>query len=209
LTKSFRTHLTGALKPYGRRYGEFEEKELEATRLIESQAKEKAELLEISLKDIPDGGLKIAQARLDAAHASYLAAVKKSEVSNYIVDNLGLFADQEHILEVTRISIARSNSISKEVALAKEIYDIHQNAWNELSKWHEARKARLEFLDFIYFSVGVSTTTTFGDITPNSRGARVAVLLQLTLSLLLLGLIVTRISTPTPLNPNCNPRSEK
>ncbi|EKY32152.1 potassium channel family protein [Vibrio cholerae] len=38
---------------------------------------------------------------------------------------------------------------------------------------------RLSFFDFLFYSIGISTTTTFGDITPNDSGVRILISIQL------------------------------
>ncbi|HEB0978545.1 TPA: two pore domain potassium channel family protein [Yersinia enterocolitica] len=48
------------------------------------------------------------------------------------------------------------------------------------------QKEDLNFLDFAFYSIGISTTTTFGDLVANSRLIRMLVCIQLLLSILVL-----------------------
>ncbi|MGV9670775.1 MULTISPECIES: potassium channel family protein [unclassified Gordonia (in: high G+C Gram-positive bacteria)] len=53
---------------------------------------------------------------------------------------------------------------------------------------HGSMNERLSRVDALYFSLTVFTTTGFGDIAPDSQGARVAVSVQMISSFILLGL---------------------
>ncbi|HHT0525037.1 TPA: ion channel [Klebsiella michiganensis] len=48
------------------------------------------------------------------------------------------------------------------------------------------QKEDLNFWDFFFYSIGISTTTTFGDLVANSRLIRMLVCIQLLLSILVL-----------------------
>ena len=48
-------------------------------------------------------------------------------------------------------------------------------------------------LDFIYFSIGISTTSVFGDIMPNNKWLRSTISLQIIVSIVLVGLFVNAL----------------
>jgi hypothetical protein len=76
---------------------------------------------------------------------------------------------------------------------------LHKNrvAQRELMEgWEEQRKARLLYFDFLYFSFGVGTSNTFGDLIPNARGVRYVIVGQLLVSLVLVGLFLNSLSGP-------------
>jgi hypothetical protein len=53
---------------------------------------------------------------------------------------------------------------------------------------------RVGFLDFVYFSIGVATGTTFGDIVPNHVFTRSIVAVQLLTSIIIVGFFVNSLS---------------
>jgi hypothetical protein len=83
----------------------------------------------------------------------------------------------------TRLDQARS----EQGVLRSKMHDIWVKA-------REARAGRLNYVDFLYFSLGVSTTVTFGDIIPNNRIVRGVAIAQILLSIFLVGTLVTGIS---------------
>lgn len=53
----------------------------------------------------------------------------------------------------------------------------------------------MTILDFFYYSVGISTTTTFGDIMASSPGARGMVTFQLLVSIFILAFATSKVVT--------------
>ncbi len=64
-----------------------------------------------------------------------------------------------------------------------------------LQKWRDERLSRIGLFDFVYFSMGVATCNTFGDLIPNDRIIRIIIVVQLLLSILLVGLFVNAIAS--------------
>jgi hypothetical protein len=64
-----------------------------------------------------------------------------------------------------------------------------------IESWERERLARLSYFDFLYFSIGVATSNTFGDLIPNDRSVRYLIVLQLFLSLVLVGLFLNALQT--------------
>ncbi len=144
----------------------------------------------------PQQSVQIADARVATAHASYGTAVKRAEVADYVLRNLGAFSEPEARVAVASIADSLREITSRQGELDKKLGEIRAQAYEALRQWYVARQARLDWIDFVYFSVGVSTTTTFGDIVPNSRIARVAVLVQLVVSVLVVGYLVSVLTAP-------------
>lgn len=80
-------------------------------------------------------------------------------------------------------------------ATTRERADLRSQAFDLVAAWRSERVARLSVLDFVYFSLGVATTTTFGDIVPNHPLTRFIVTLQLLISIVLVGLFVNSLSS--------------
>lgn len=135
----------------------------------------------------------LAEARVSLAHARYREAVKSAEVGDFVLKNLGTFADSVSSSEIRRLEELLKDKTQRQTALSARLSDVRKRAQDSLQSWYATRQPRLLWIDFIYFSVGVSTTTTFGDIIPNSRTARIFVMTQLVVSVLLVGYLVSLI----------------
>lgn len=61
-------------------------------------------------------------------------------------------------------------------------------------KFHENRREAVGFMDFLYYSVCVSTTVSFGDIAPNSGFTRTVAIIELLLCILLVGIVLDKIN---------------
>lgn len=136
---------------------------------------------------LPHQAIQIANARVTLAQAAYTAAMKRSEVATYVLKNIGSLAEPAAISALSSIQQRLRDNTLGQKQLDQKLGDIRGEAYETLRQWYVARLGRLDWLDFLYFSVGVSTTTTFGDIVPNSRPARIAVLTQLVVSVVIVG----------------------
>lgn len=144
----------------------------------------------------------LAEARVVLAHAKYREAVKMAEVSEYVLKNLGKFADPTATAETKRVEEQLRSNTEQQDELRKKLSTVRKHAHDSLNTWYVARQGRLLWLDFLYFSVGVSTTTTFGDIIPNSRIARMFALSQLVISVFLVGYLVSLVGRAGQKNAN-------
>jgi hypothetical protein len=92
--------------------------------------------------------------------------------------------------------ISRHNEMqNKYLKAAEQITNLRQQQRSLIEKWEKDRLARLTFLDFVYFSMGVATTNTFGDIIPNDKIIRAIIVAQLVSSIVLVGLFVNAVAT--------------
>ena len=147
-------------------------------------------------------GRVVAEMRLELSRKDLNLATKRLEVARKIVDDYGEFADpndfQQFKAVYDQIGIHQKEILgifSAELKLRSEANDL-------VAKWREQRSSKLGFLDFIYFSIGVSTTTTFGDIIPNHSVTRSIVTAQLLVSIVIVGLFVNSLSPNSPSRTN-------
>jgi hypothetical protein len=80
------------------------------------------------------------------------------------------------------------------IEAGRERTELRQSAFDLMADIRGKRVGRVGFVDFLYFSIGVSTTTTFGDIIPNHTVTRFVVTLQLLASIIIVGLFVNSLS---------------
>lgn len=71
-----------------------------------------------------------------------------------------------------------------------------------LEQEEKIRKKKLNFLDFLFYSIGISTTTTFGEIVANSRIVRSIVSFQLLSSVFVLFFFIDAIGSNNTSNKN-------
>lgn len=73
-----------------------------------------------------------------------------------------------------------------------------------VNAFHSNRYETVTFNDFVYYSICVSTTVSFGDIAPNSGSSRLAAILELLLCLVLVGLILEKVKMVVLNQKSCN-----
>jgi len=135
-----------------------------------------------------------AQIQVELAQVNVRKVNEEVRIYDMFFSDLTRFQDparvkKSHVLdELRRNAEARLDQArSEQRALRSKMYDIWSTA-------REARVERLNYVDFLYFSLGVSTSVTFGDIVPNSRIVRGIAIAQILLSIFLVGTLVAGIS---------------
>ncbi|MGB0564302.1 MAG: hypothetical protein ACPGVO_21255, partial [Spirulinaceae cyanobacterium] len=124
----------------------------------------------------------ISQLEIDLVNLELERANKALAVSNKIVDKWADFGDEELSRQLNLIHNERLD-ISEEInATRLRMLNAQRNLDESLNSWYSARVSALGRIDFLYYSIGISTTTTFGDIVANSHFVRLAVSIQLVLS---------------------------
>ncbi len=106
-------------------------------------------------------------------------------IGNFIPDNLSrqIRKCNEDYLEIT-IEIQE---------LEQQRRDVSSRIRNLIVDFHENRRDAVGFLDFLYYSICVSTTVSFGDIAPNSGLTRVIAIIELLFCIIIVGIIANRI----------------
>jgi ion channel len=138
--------------------------------------------------------LPIAEMNVDLARKNYEIATKRLAIADKVVSDFGSFAEPGDLATYTKLQNQatevrnRLEDIgNRESNLRERIYSLHQ-------RWNKERTPRLGLGDFFYFSIGVSTTVTFGDITPNHYGVRALVTIQILVSVLLVGMFLNSLA---------------
>lgn len=138
--------------------------------------------------------IKLGDKRIEYANFRVIVAQKKYGVSRYIISNFGSFASKETINKVKVLQDSRINFLIESSELQLSAGKIREKILDLLKMHYQERKSRLNFVDFLYYSIGISTTTTFGDITANSKVARAFVGFQLILCVIIIGLFLGGLS---------------
>lgn len=137
--------------------------------------------------------ISIAELRVQLAQLDYQISLKQLDVAERTLHEYGQFAKAE--------DMDNWRQMEQQAEGARETLRILNNKWLDqrrdaeiaLGEWYSARIAKLTALDFVFFSLGVSTTTTFGDIIPNHSVVRAIVVAQLLSSLVIVGLFINSL----------------
>lgn len=128
-------------------------------------------------------GVMLAYKDVEIAEVKLSIVTAERDALEYVLSHTGDFNDPILISELNmtnkKIDDIRSNLIINN----KEMVKIRSNVQNLLNK---RQREDLNFWDFTFYSIGISTTTTFGDLVANSRLIRMLVCIQLLLSILVL-----------------------
>jgi len=137
--------------------------------------------------------LAISQLKVELAQIDYKIAKRRSEVAGHIIREYGQFAAPEDLHRANnlenQVSVVQKSLLEvegRDSALRIKMSDL-------LEQWRAGRVSRLDFYDFLYFSLGVSTTVTFGDIVPNHSIVRTITTLQILASVVLLGMFLNTL----------------
>ncbi|WP_458724185.1 potassium channel family protein [Alteromonas macleodii] len=155
--------------------------------------------LEKSLKGIADPIsrypviLKLEDLRVGYSTFRVEKAKKAYEVSSYIVDNYGTFGSAVTVQKINKLHDDQIKLLDQISEAQNAAGDARQEAGDLVRSAYEDRKARVGYVDFLYFSVGISTTTTFGDIVANSKIARAFVGIQLLICIVIVGVFLSHI----------------
>lgn len=131
---------------------------------------------------------------VELAELEYDLAKKNAEVRKYLDRNYHFF-----IPDSLRHAIREQNEASINIPMEIQNYeqqrrDVSRHIKNEVSKFHENRRESVGLVDFLYYSVCVSTTVSFGDIAPNSGLTRIVAIMELLLCILLVGIVLDKIN---------------
>lgn len=120
-------------------------------------------------------------------------AKKNAEVYKNILEHYGSFIPDSLAIILTNLNNEDIKLSFKYEELENSRRSVSRRIKETARAFHNNRYETVTFLDFIYYSVCVSTTVSFGDIVPNSTSARLAAIIELFFCLILLGLILEKV----------------
>lgn len=169
-------------------FKKYDEKKLEPFKNIEKKLeKELAEMelrlpKEVNTKDDLEVVKEVGAKRVELAKAKYNTAVHASV--NISHDITG-FMSNETWNGYRDVSDAREKLYQERYMYEKKIGDTRVKAIDALKNDRELIRGRVGWSDFVFFSVGISTTTTFGDLVANDVITKSLVSIQLFCCLIL------------------------
>lgn len=125
----------------------------------------------------------LADKNIEISEVKLRIATAERDALEYVLSHVGDFNDPTLVSELNIANKKTDDTRSKLIINNKGIVKIRNNVQDLLNK---RQKEDLNFWDFTFYSIGISTTTTFGDLVANSRLIRMLVCIQLLLSILVL-----------------------
>lgn len=124
-------------------------------------------------------GVAEANLRVKVAELRVVQAEQVAEAYRYFTSNIGQFGDPELTARMDELH-AKSQAQALERQQASE--DLMQQRKKLIAvaqSWREKRLEAVSWEDFLFFSIGISTTTTYGDVVGNSKLVRSLIAAQL------------------------------
>lgn len=156
--------------------------------------KEKIRDLQYKLQGMDSLEMILSGKYVELANLNYELAKKRAEVQSYIVNNWGMFVPE-------KLKDAIKNENENIIKFDREIVELEckrtqmsSNLVNLTNLFHENRRESISFWDFLYYSVCVSTSVSFGDIAPNDNCTRFIALIELLSCIILVGVILDGIN---------------
>ena len=169
------------------------------TAFVEQEQKKFNDRLEKALSDLMK---ELAQNPSEPERTRIVAAyddeVKKAREQSGLVNrtNLAQFTNTSKLTELQTKLNTRDELWQTQINHSRKITELRNEQHKLIQNWEERLKKRVGFFDFVYFSMGVATSNTFGDLIPNDRLVRIVIVVQLLLSIVLLALFVNVIAKP-------------
>lgn len=174
---------------------------------------------ELKLKNISDSILDFEDSIKDSLHMGvdekeliingayiYLSQLKlrkailESNVADYIITHYSNFGDSILIdsIECVKEMIVMNNKQLN--ILESDKHRLFNNYNNAKYKLHKQRLGKVNYWDFLHFSVLIATSNSFGDMLPNTRLVRFIVSIQLIIGIIYLALILNGIIIKKDIN---------
>lgn len=118
-------------------------------------------------------------------------ANKNAEVCSYVLEHYGDFLPDSLKLRIEHLSneYVRFSSLDNDYQHSVRITFIKIQDFK--NSFHKNRVDNISYWDFVYYSICVSTTVSFGDIAPNNGWARFVSILELLICIALIGYIIS------------------
>lgn len=133
------------------------------------------------------------EAKIELASAKVKTAHQAVENSHTVLNNMRSFTNRETIEELHRIQKLEKNYYEEWRRLERAREELRVNAIDNIRQHQRLIIEKVNFFDFLFYSVGISTTTTFGDLVPNDRVVKSFVSLQLLVCIFILGGFVNAV----------------
>ena len=130
---------------------------------------------------------------VELANLNYEYALKNLETQNYIIENYGFFVSRNLIEDILNENEEWVNLSDSVLRLERLRIEMASQIREMVRLYHNNRIKSVSFGDFLYYSICVSTTVSFGDIIPNKGISRFWAVFELLLCIVLVAIILDDI----------------
>ncbi|MBM4969039.1 hypothetical protein HYO26_22645 [Vibrio parahaemolyticus] len=138
------------------------------------------------IKELGEEKIKLAQLRVNTA-------AQATKNSQEVLDNPLRFVSDAINTEFNRIMLLERQQYEEWRKLELSRGELRVKAIEEISANRKLVLSKVGWVDFWFYSVGISTTTTFGDLVPNNKSTKLLVSLQLLICVFILGGFVNAV----------------
>lgn len=140
-----------------------------------------------------DYGVAEANLRVKLAGLRVVQAQQMANASDFFVSNMGDFGDPQLMAQIDKLhDTTQAQAREREVA-ATELMKKRTELIDVAQAWRHQRLEAVSWLDFLFFSIGISTTTTYGDVVGNSKWVRGLISIQLLVCVFVMGGFVSSV----------------
>ncbi len=165
--------------------------------ILDRQTEQHQSSLQAILSDMNDRLARDPNAIQDASAAADHAIKNLAAAQNFSISSFLSEATQTKYLADLNSALASDAALTtRRIEVTDQLDTVRNAERGLLESWERDRLNRLSYFDFLYFSMGVATANTFGDLIPNDRVVRFVIVIQLILCLTLVGLFVNSVSSP-------------
>lgn len=130
---------------------------------------------------------------VEMAQLQYEYAKRNAEIQSLIGHYIGNFIPDSLSRQIRKCNEGYLEITIEIQELEQQRRDVSSQIRNLIVDFHENRRDAVGFLDFLYYSICISTTVSFGDIAPNSGLTRVIAIIELLFCIIIVGIIANRI----------------
>ena len=130
---------------------------------------------------------------VEMAQLQYEYAKRNAEIQSLIGQYIGNFIPDSLSRQIRKCNEGYLEITIEIQELEQQRRDVSSQIRNLIVDFHENRRDAVGFLDFLYYSICISTTVSFGDIAPNSGLTRVIAIIEPLFCIIIVGIIANRI----------------
>lgn len=134
---------------------------------------------------------------IELAHLQLNYANANAAVSNYIIKAWGSFIPDSLMDKIMYLNNEWTEISTINDELEGSRRHLSDRIKSSIIAFDKNRLASISYRDFLYFSICVSTTVSFGDIAPNSNKTRNATIIELLLCVVLVGVFIGLVQKET------------
>lgn len=138
-------------------------------------------------------GVTEADLRVKLANLRVAQAEQSANAYDYFISNIAQFGDSQLVAKMNQLhDTTQAKAREREVA-STELMQRRTELISVAQAWRKQRLDAVSWVDFLFFSIGISTTTTYGDLVGNSRWVRSLISAQLLICVFVMGGFVSSV----------------